>query len=58
MASVGLCNYVAVEFLEVSVLLLGEAWEHRRNVSVLPICLNKEKMVWGSLTGWQCSRTQ
>ena len=25
-------------------------WEHRDNVSVLPICLNKEVMGWRSLT--------
>ena len=32
--------------------LSGEAREHRDNVSVLPICLNKEIVGLRSLTGW------
>ena len=31
-------------------ILLGVTREHRNNVSVLPICLNKETMGWRSLT--------
>ena len=42
---------VAVEFLSVSIILLRGAREHRDIVSVLPTCLNKEIMGWGSLTG-------
>ena len=39
-----------VVVLWVSFFLSGGAREHRDIVSVLPICLNKEKMGWGSST--------
>lgn len=37
-------------FLWVTIILLGKAQGHQKNLSVLLICLNKEELNWGSLT--------
>ena len=45
----------SVVFLYVSIINSGEAREHRDDISVPPICLNKEVMGWGSLTSHDAS---